>query len=525
MQVEDSVVRSVFWTDSIGKANYKQFGQFVSFDTTFSTNQYGLPFAPIVGVDNYEKTVLFGAALLKDETEDTFKWLFTEFISVMGNNHPETIITDQCVAMANAIKAVLPFTIHRYFNFHVGKKMKEKLVTFFAARVPLHELLRAVIRNSFTEDEFENGWCSLIKKHNAEGEAHLERIYEIREQWVPAYFMNNFFPFTSSTGRSESTNSLFKHYVKRKDSISGFFKQEAAKIYTDPIYAKFAEEMKKTTAYNVETIVPERNYIVKRLGNYWNAEFPRTEYMVDISTDGSVYSCSCSKMSRDGIQCCHVLRVALHNGLTDLPLSFINARWTTTAGIELANMTATAELTSGEKTHLAVRHAIDMSKVSHLLSTVCTDDRSYDLFAAGIVQLKKTIIDDRIQRLHEKETSHGKRRAVDDPVPKQEHVTEENGSSTRINEDINKEPPFEGIAAGQEHNEYTNETAYRDPPQSTSQGFNMGERPKNHYEQAALKKQKKIRRCGLCRLEGHIRPDCPDRDKVGKNKNQQSGRE
>jgi hypothetical protein len=50
-------------------------------------------------------------------------------------------------------------------------------------------------------------------------------IYEIRAQWVPAYFKESFFPFTSSTGRSENTNSLFKHYVRRKDSIGIFFKE------------------------------------------------------------------------------------------------------------------------------------------------------------------------------------------------------------------------------------------------------------------------------------------------------------
>ena len=77
MQVEENIVRSVFWTDSMGKANYRQFGKFVSFHTTFSTNQYGLPFAAIVGIDNYGKMVLFGAALLQDETAETFKWLFT----------------------------------------------------------------------------------------------------------------------------------------------------------------------------------------------------------------------------------------------------------------------------------------------------------------------------------------------------------------------------------------------------------------------------------------------------------------
>ncbi|CAM0948414.1 unnamed protein product [Alopecurus aequalis] len=424
---------------------------------------------------------MFGAALLKDETEDTFRRLFTEFISVMGNNHPKTIITDQCVAMGNAIKAVLPFTIHRYCNFHVGKKMKEKLVTFFAARGQLHELLRAVIRNSFTAEEFESSWLSLLNKYNAEGEAHLERIFEIRAQWVPAYFMDNFFPFTSSTGRSESTNSLFKHYVKRKDSISAFFKQyliiqekkqadldrlrektefketanweynplerEAAKIYTAPIYAKFAEEMKKTTAYNVVDVVPGVKYSVLRLGYYWNAEYPRIEYIVDISADGNV-------------------------------------------------------------------HAIEMSKVSHMLSSVCTDDRSYDLFGTGVAELKKRILDDRMQRLRDKETNLRKRRAVDDPVERQAQTAENNGSSTKFNGDLNQEPSFEQNTADKELEDNADEMIYKDPPQTTSQGFNMGERPKSHYEQAALKKQKKTRKCGLCRIEGHRRPDCPDRDKV-----------
>jgi hypothetical protein len=45
----DGTVRSVFWTDAVGRSTYKIYGDYVSFNTTFSTNVYDMPFAPIVG--------------------------------------------------------------------------------------------------------------------------------------------------------------------------------------------------------------------------------------------------------------------------------------------------------------------------------------------------------------------------------------------------------------------------------------------------------------------------------------------
>ena len=66
----------------------------MSFDTTFSTNIYGLPFAPIIGVDNHGSTVLFGVGLLKDEKIGSFKWLLSTFVEAMGGKEPKYIITD-----------------------------------------------------------------------------------------------------------------------------------------------------------------------------------------------------------------------------------------------------------------------------------------------------------------------------------------------------------------------------------------------------------------------------------------------
>jgi hypothetical protein len=43
--------------------------------------------------------------------------------------------------------------------------------------------------------------------------------------WAPAYFRRNFFPFTGTTGRSESMNSLFKKVIHPQDSVLKFVTQ------------------------------------------------------------------------------------------------------------------------------------------------------------------------------------------------------------------------------------------------------------------------------------------------------------
>ncbi|XP_071677271.1 protein FAR1-RELATED SEQUENCE 3-like [Lolium perenne] len=353
--------------------------------------------------------------------------------------------------MRIAISEALPYTVHRFCNFHISKNL-------------------------------DDNWHDLLERHNALGEPHLDRIYDIRAQWVPAYFKERFFPFTSSTGRSESTNSLFKHYVKRKDSIATFFKEyiiiqekkqsdldrlreksefkesvnwgfnplerEAMKIYTDPIYGKFAEELRKGTAYNVEVVEEKRLYRVIRVANYRNAEFPRLIYVVTVSSDDDVYKCSCSKMARDGIHCCHVMRVASHIGLTELP---------------------------------------------------------------------KAICKDAMERLQTKEKVTRKRKKVDDPVQQDtdnmRHEDREDNNHGHNNEQIHHE---EKNSSDKEKNE-DEHRPYKDPPQSGKPGFNLGERPMNFHEKCAAKLKKKAapRLCGLCRLPGHKRPKCPDRDKVG----------
>ncbi|KAE8785727.1 hypothetical protein D1007_40529 [Hordeum vulgare] len=202
----NNVVRSLFWTDSLCKMNYGMYGDFVSFDTTFSTDIYGLPFAPIIGVDNHGSSVLFGIGLLKDETIGSFKWLLSTFIEAMGGKEPKFIIIDQDKAMKAAIEQALPNTRHRFCLWHIRKNMKENNATVFAQHPGMSDELHLIIENSLNADEFEGSWKRAISKYKAEGNMHLNALWDLRTFWVPAYFKDCFYPFSSTTTRSESTN-------------------------------------------------------------------------------------------------------------------------------------------------------------------------------------------------------------------------------------------------------------------------------------------------------------------------------
>ena len=52
--------------------NYRLFGDVVSFDTMYRTNKEYRPLAMFVGFNHLRESVIFGVALLYDETIDTF---------------------------------------------------------------------------------------------------------------------------------------------------------------------------------------------------------------------------------------------------------------------------------------------------------------------------------------------------------------------------------------------------------------------------------------------------------------------
>jgi hypothetical protein len=86
-------IKNMMWCSGKNKADYSNFGDAVTFDTTYRTNLYKMPFGLFVGVNNHFQSVVFAGVLMTHETTDAFKWVFNTFARLMGNVTPKTILT------------------------------------------------------------------------------------------------------------------------------------------------------------------------------------------------------------------------------------------------------------------------------------------------------------------------------------------------------------------------------------------------------------------------------------------------
>ena len=69
-------VRNVFWVHVRSRAAYESFHDVITFDTTYLTNKYDMPFAPSIGINYHGESIILGCGLLSGEDMNSFVWVF-----------------------------------------------------------------------------------------------------------------------------------------------------------------------------------------------------------------------------------------------------------------------------------------------------------------------------------------------------------------------------------------------------------------------------------------------------------------
>ncbi|XP_031284284.1 protein FAR1-RELATED SEQUENCE 5-like [Pistacia vera] len=221
---DDGRLQNVLWVDARSRAAFREFGDVVTFETTYLTNKYDMLFATFVGVNHHGQSTLLGCGLISHEDTETFVWLFKVWLACMGNSTPKAIIIDQDRAMQNAVEIVFPDTRHRWCLWHIMKKLPEKLKGYREYE-HIKFTLQNVVYDSLTCEEFEEWWNSFIEKYNLHGNDWLSSLYNERYRWVSAFVKGTFWAGMSTTQHSESMHALFDGYINSKTTLKQFVEQ------------------------------------------------------------------------------------------------------------------------------------------------------------------------------------------------------------------------------------------------------------------------------------------------------------
>jgi hypothetical protein len=150
--------------------------------------------------------------------------------------------------------------------------------------------------------------------------------------------------------------------------------------------------MHNSTAFGVEVIEENKIYNLKKNFNYKGQEFHQQSFRVEVDRTKELFDCICGKFERDGILCCHVLRLFTQFDINQIPDHYINKRWTKEyRETELLKHKKRMidEGAGSESSQVSMRYAIVMNKVSDLCAEVCKDANSSKEFLEEIQKLQE----------------------------------------------------------------------------------------------------------------------------------------
>ncbi|KAK6916852.1 Zinc finger, SWIM-type [Dillenia turbinata] len=359
---EDQSVNNVFWADPKTRTDYTYFGDTVTFDTTYRSNRYRLPFAPFAGVNHHGQPVLFGCAFLINESESSFVWLFRTWLMAMSGQPPVSITTDYDSVIQSALLQVFPQTRHRFCKWHIFKKCQEKLSHVFLRHPNFEADFHKCVNLTDSVEEFETCWLSLVDRYDLQDHEWLQTIYSARRHWVPVYIRDTFFAEMSITQRSDSMNSYFDGYINASTNLNQFFKlyekalesrcekevkadydtintsptlktpspmeKQASELYTRKIFTRFQEELVGTLTFMASKVEDDGDIITYQVAKFGE---DHKAYHVKFNVLEMYATCSCQMFEFSGLLCRHILAVFRVTNILTLPSHYILKRWTRNA--------------------------------------------------------------------------------------------------------------------------------------------------------------------------------------------------
>ncbi|CAN4118921.1 unnamed protein product [Withania somnifera] len=345
-----------FYAVEMHKGKAMSFGDAIVLETTYRRGSYSVPFASFIGVNHHRQPVLLACALIAEESEESFTWVFQAWLRAMSGRRPVSIVADQDRAIQHSIAQVFPGTHHRFSSWQVVDKEQDYIGTLLSRNPEFKYEYETCIFQSQTANEFEAAWNVLINKYNLRENTWLKEMYRMRKSWVPLYIRGTFFAGIPTDGSlksyfgtiltSQAPLSEFliryeraleqRREEERKEDFNSFnlqavlhtkdpIEDQCRRLYTITVFKAFQKELLECYSYvgikiNVEGAISR--YLVQKCGN------GDERNTVAFNASNINISCSCKMFEFEGVLCRHALKVFQIMNIRELPSRYILHRWT-----------------------------------------------------------------------------------------------------------------------------------------------------------------------------------------------------
>lgn len=366
---------NVFWADAQARIAYHYFGDTVRFETRYRNDKELIPVVLFMGLNHHAHPVIFGCGLLVDESEESFVWLFENWISAMpGQQPPLSLVTELNRPMAAAAARVFPDTCHLFCSEHVLGSISEEMPQLLPPNKcennmdnsTFIEEIKNCIERSETVETFDSQWVMITERYGLQDNGYTCYLYGIRQQWVPVYTKDTFTGEVSGPYRVwKCLNKVVENYFTVKTQLKVAVQQlaqavanwheredgadfvtlfenptlrtaspiekQAAGIYSRVVFEKFQEEFVQSFGYYADNLTEECGTQFVRKYRLVHSYDESNEEMHDVTlslSEGVKVCCTCRKFESCGILCRHSLKVFVVEGIRNLPREYILKRWT-----------------------------------------------------------------------------------------------------------------------------------------------------------------------------------------------------
>jgi hypothetical protein len=236
--------------------------------------------------------------------------------------------------------------------------LPEKIGPLIREEPQFWKRMNSCVWGSDTVAEFESQWRSIITDFGLEKNEWLTKRFDIRDKWIPAYFMDiSLAGILRTTSRSESANSFFNRFIHRRVALVEFWlrfdtalecqRQEELmadnrSIHTTPqLLTPWKMEKQGSEVFTYEMFVKFQQQIIIARDHCCVQGITQGDGVKIVSMRGGagkvrevcydtttmIANCSCKLFESNGIPCRHIIQVLRIENEDELPSYYLLKRW------------------------------------------------------------------------------------------------------------------------------------------------------------------------------------------------------